>query len=71
MVIYMGKVLKDESTLDENEVSEDEFLVVMLRKPREFGSMEDFWVFYLAQHLKPAMRRWHFAGTVASLVCAL
>nr|XP_051229910.1 uncharacterized protein LOC127347801 [Lolium perenne] len=32
MLIYMGKVLKDESTLDENEVSENEFLVVMLRK---------------------------------------
>ncbi|XP_047086416.1 uncharacterized protein LOC124697936 [Lolium rigidum] len=40
-------------------------------EPREFGSMEDFWGFYLGQHSKPATRRWHFAGTLASLVCAL
>ncbi|XP_047084074.1 uncharacterized protein LOC124695248 [Lolium rigidum] len=71
MLIYKDKVLKDESTLDENQVTDDEFLVVMLSKPREFRSMEDFWVFYLGQHSKPATRRWHFAGTVASLVCAL
>jgi UV excision repair protein RAD23 len=32
MLIYKGKVLKDESTLDENQVTEDEFLVVMLSK---------------------------------------
>ena len=38
---------------------------------REFGSMEDFWGFYLGQHSKPATRRWHFAGTLASLACAL
>lgn len=34
---------------------------------REFGSMEEFWGFYLGQHSKPATRRWHFAGTLASL----
>jgi UV excision repair protein RAD23 len=32
MLIYKGKVLKDESTLDENEVTEDDMLVVMLSK---------------------------------------
>jgi UV excision repair protein RAD23 len=32
MLIYKGKVLKDENTLDENQVTEDEFLVVMLSK---------------------------------------
>ncbi|XP_044982088.1 uncharacterized protein LOC123449069 [Hordeum vulgare subsp. vulgare] len=38
---------------------------------KEFGSMEEFWGFYLGQHSKAATRRWHFAGTLASLVCAL
>uniref|UniRef100_M8C0N8 Uncharacterized protein n=1 Tax=Aegilops tauschii TaxID=37682 RepID=M8C0N8_AEGTA len=33
---------------------------------KEFGSMEEFWGFYLGQHSKPATRRWHFAGTLAS-----
>ena len=32
LLIHNGKVLKDESTLDENQVSEDGFLVVMLSK---------------------------------------
>ena len=32
LLIHDGKVLKDESTLDENEVSEVGFLVVMLSK---------------------------------------
>ena len=32
MLIYSGKILKDESTLDENQVSEDGHLVVMLSK---------------------------------------
>lgn len=32
LLIYNGKVLKDESTLAENKVSEDGFLVVMLSK---------------------------------------
>ncbi|KAL6645841.1 hypothetical protein ACP70R_017449 [Stipagrostis hirtigluma subsp. patula] len=38
---------------------------------REFGSMEEFWGFYLSQHSKPGTRRWHFVGTAASLACAL
>ena len=32
LLIHNGKVLKDESTLEENKVSEDGFLVVMLSK---------------------------------------
>ena len=32
LLIHNGKVLKDESTLAENKVSEDGFLVVMLSK---------------------------------------
>jgi hypothetical protein len=32
MLIYKGKVVKDESTLDKNQVTEDKSLVVMLCK---------------------------------------
>lgn len=32
LLIHNGKVLKDESTLEENDVREDSFLVVMLSK---------------------------------------
>ncbi|XP_062223910.1 ubiquitin receptor RAD23b-like isoform X1 [Phragmites australis] len=38
LLIHDGKVLKDESTLDENKVSEDGFLVVMLSKSKTSGS---------------------------------
>ncbi|KAL6907591.1 hypothetical protein ACP4OV_002630 [Aristida adscensionis] len=38
---------------------------------KEFGSMEEFWGFYLSQHSEPGTRRWHFLGTAASLACAL
>ncbi|KAJ6840372.1 ubiquitin receptor RAD23b-like [Iris pallida] len=34
LLIHSGKVLKDESTLEENKVAEDSFLVVMLSKSR-------------------------------------
>ncbi|KAL1569802.1 Ubiquitin receptor RAD23d [Salvia divinorum] len=34
MLIYQGKVLKDESTLEQNEVSEGSFVVIMLTKNR-------------------------------------
>eukprot|EP00262_Sarcandra_glabra_P014094 TRINITY_DN403_c0_g1_i1.p1 TRINITY_DN403_c0_g1~~TRINITY_DN403_c0_g1_i1.p1 ORF type:complete len:394 (-),score=70.22 TRINITY_DN403_c0_g1_i1:268-1449(-) len=34
MLIHQGKVLKDASTLDENKVSENNFLVIMLTKPK-------------------------------------
>ncbi|GER48544.1 Rad23 UV excision repair protein family [Striga asiatica] len=38
LLIHNGKVLKDESTLAENKVSEDGFLVVMLTKTKSLGS---------------------------------
>ncbi|XP_031090471.1 ubiquitin receptor RAD23b-like [Ipomoea triloba] len=38
LLIHNGKVLKDESTLAENNVSEDGFLVVMLSKSKTVGS---------------------------------
>ncbi|XP_057966898.1 ubiquitin receptor RAD23b-like isoform X2 [Malania oleifera] len=38
LLIHNGKVLKDESTLVENKVSEDGFLVVMLSKSKTMGS---------------------------------
>ncbi|KAL6012231.1 hypothetical protein ACLOJK_002709 [Asimina triloba] len=38
LLIHNGKVLKDESTLEENKVSEDGFLVVMLSKSKTAGT---------------------------------
>ncbi|XP_073015385.1 ubiquitin receptor RAD23b-like [Primulina eburnea] len=38
LLIHNGKVLKDESTLADNKVSEDGFLVVMLSKGKTLGS---------------------------------
>ncbi|OUZ99583.1 Ubiquitin-associated domain/translation elongation factor EF-Ts [Macleaya cordata] len=38
LLIHNGKVLKDETTLEENKVSEDGFLVVMLSKSKTLGS---------------------------------
>ncbi|KAG7018116.1 Ubiquitin receptor RAD23b [Cucurbita argyrosperma subsp. argyrosperma] len=38
LLIHNGKVLKDESTLAENKVSEEGFLVVMLSKSKTSGS---------------------------------
>ena len=36
LLIYKGKVLKDETTLEENSVVENSFLVVMLTKVYHF-----------------------------------
>ncbi|XP_057512890.1 uncharacterized protein LOC130794967 [Actinidia eriantha] len=36
-----------------------------------FRSMEEFWPFYVNQHSKPATRRWHFAGTLTSILCLI
>ncbi|KAL3531727.1 hypothetical protein ACH5RR_005248 [Cinchona calisaya] len=36
-----------------------------------FRSMEEFWLFYMNQHTKPATRRWHFVGTLSSILCLI
>ncbi|CAL1378870.1 unnamed protein product [Linum trigynum] len=36
-----------------------------------FRSMDEFWGFYMSQHSKPWTRRWHFVGTLLSLVTLL
>jgi hypothetical protein len=36
----------------------------------QFSSLDEFWPFYLAQHLSPANRRLHFAGTTLGLALA-
>ncbi|KAL1545528.1 hypothetical protein AAHA92_22243 [Salvia divinorum] len=38
-------------------------------KETNFKSMEEFWPFYVSQHSKAATRRWHFVGTLCSIVC--
>lgn len=39
MLIYQGKVLKDETTIEENKVAENSFIVIMMTKV-SFGSYE-------------------------------
>ncbi|KAJ6798849.1 uncharacterized protein M6B38_138900 [Iris pallida] len=34
-----------------------------------FRGLEEFWSFYMSQHSKPSTRRWHFLGTLCSLLC--
>lgn len=31
-------------------------------------SKEDFWVFYMNHHSKPSTRKWHFVGTLLSII---
>ncbi|GLT92663.1 hypothetical protein SLE2022_104900 [Rubroshorea leprosula] len=33
-----------------------------------FRSLDEFWAFYMTQHSKPSTRRWHFAGTLTSIL---
>lgn len=35
---------------------------------REFNSFQDFWPFYLSEHLHPASRAWHFAGITTGII---
>ena len=32
-------------------------------------TLEEFWPFYVAQHLNPVNRMFHFAGTTFGLIC--
>ena len=36
---------------------------------RRFSSFEEFWPFYISQHMRKATRAFHFAGTTAGLAC--
>ncbi|HEX8097383.1 MAG TPA: DUF962 domain-containing protein [Pyrinomonadaceae bacterium] len=37
---------------------------------REFGSFDEFWPYYVAEHSKPATRALHALGTTAGMACA-
>ena len=37
---------------------------------QNFHSFEEFWPFYVHEHMKPSTRQIHFAGTVAGIVFA-
>ncbi|MBI3550894.1 MAG: DUF962 domain-containing protein [Elusimicrobia bacterium] len=34
-----------------------------------FRTLDEFWPYYVSQHLNPTTRRLHFAGTTAGLAC--
>ncbi|XP_027156951.1 uncharacterized protein LOC113758197 [Coffea eugenioides] len=36
-----------------------------------FQSVEEFWLFYMNQHSKPATRCWHFVGTLCCLIYSM
>ena len=42
-----------------------------LLKMMTFRSLDEFWSFYVTQHSKPTTRRWHFVGTLASMLLLL
>lgn len=46
MLIHQGKVLKDGTTLEENKVAEDSFIVIMLSKVRLSVSLLFYFVRY-------------------------
>jgi hypothetical protein len=35
----------------------------------DFQTFEEFWPYYVGEHLKPLTRRMHFAGTAAMFAC--
>ena len=37
----------------------------------EFASFEQFWPFYLSEHLNATSRAWHFAGITAGIVIGI
>ncbi|KAH8506019.1 hypothetical protein H0E87_013016 [Populus deltoides] len=42
-----------------------------ISKIMNFRSLEEFWSFYVIQHSKPSTRRWHFVGTLSSILLLL
>ncbi|XP_065853344.1 uncharacterized protein [Euphorbia lathyris] len=36
-----------------------------------FRNFDEFWPFYVSQHSKAGTRRWHFVGTLASIITLL
>lgn len=36
-----------------------------------FANFEEFWPFYLSEHLHPTSRKWHFAGITTGLIIAI
>ncbi len=36
---------------------------------QKFTDLDEFWPFYVSQHLRKGTRRLHFAGTTAGLLC--
>jgi hypothetical protein len=47
VLIHQGKVLKDDTTLEENKVLENNFLVIMLR---QVGYLLTFWLIHDRNH---------------------
>lgn len=39
----------------------------MKKNPSSFRSLDDFWPFYISQHMQARTRRLHFIGTTAGL----
>ena len=37
---------------------------------RDFANFQEFWPFYLSEHMNATSRAWHFAGITAGLVVA-
>lgn len=52
LLIHNGKVLKDETTLADNKVSEEGFLIVMLSKVTFLGVFSLVWFHFLIIGLK-------------------
>ncbi|XP_022862595.1 ubiquitin receptor RAD23c-like [Olea europaea var. sylvestris] len=58
MLIHQGKVLKDETTLEENKVAEKSFIVIMLSKPmlQELGKQNPQLVQLIQEHQADFLR---------------